>query len=153
MFLACPPESTGVHCGALQAEEVPEGCGTKMARHGESQWLMPNNRARRTKMDAYWDPSYSDADIVSFLEERGAPYRTLTRDEMIQESAQRLNRDQAVIGWFQGRLEWGPRSLGCRSILADPRNEEIWKRVNLKIKYRESFRPFAPAVLAEKPSG
>jgi carbamoyltransferase len=101
---------------------------------------------------AYWGPSYSDAAIKSYLDERGVPYRTLERDEMIQESARRLNDDQAVIGWFQGRLEWGPRSLGCRSILADPRNEENWKRVNLKIKYRESFRPFAPAVLAEKAS-
>ena len=57
-----------------------------------------------------------------------------------------------MIGWFQGRMEWGPRSLGSRSILADARNEENWKRVNLKIKFRESFRPFAPAVLAEKAS-
>jgi carbamoyltransferase len=56
------------------------------------------------------------------------------------------------VGWFQGRLEWGPRALGSRSILADARNEENWKRVNLKIKFRESFRPFAPAVLAEKAS-
>ena len=71
---------------------------------------------------------------------------------MIEETARRLDEDQAVIGWFQGRMEWGPRSLGSRSILADARNEENWKRVNLKIKFRESFRPFAPAVLAEKAS-
>ncbi len=110
-------------------------------------------KPRSTKMDhAYWGPSFSDAAIKSYLDERGAPYRTLERDEMIQESARRLDVDQAVIGWFQGRLEWGPRSLGCRSILADARNEENWKRVNLKIKFRESFRPFAPAVLAEKAS-
>ena len=56
------------------------------------------------------------------------------------------------MGWFQGRMEWGPRSLGSRSILADARNEENWQRVNLKIKFRESFRPFAPACLAEKAS-
>ena len=54
------------------------------------------------------------------------------------------------MGWFQGRMEWGPRSLGSRSILADARNRENWQRVNLKIKFRESFRPFAPACLAEK---
>jgi carbamoyltransferase len=71
---------------------------------------------------------------------------------MIAETARRLSDDQAVVGWFQGRLEWGPRSLGSRSILADARNQENWKRVNLKIKFRESFRPFAPAVLAEKAS-
>jgi len=110
-------------------------------------------KPRNTRMDhAYWGPSYSDTLIRKYLDERGVPYRTLPRDEMIRESARRLDEDQAVIGWFQGRLEWGPRSLGCRSILADPRNEENWKRVNLKIKYRESFRPFAPAVLAEKAS-
>jgi carbamoyltransferase len=78
--------------------------------------------------------------------------RTLSRDEMIRETARQLSQEQAVIGWFQGRMEWGPRSLGSRSILADARNRENWKRVNLKIKYRESFRPFAPAVLAEKAS-
>ena len=71
---------------------------------------------------------------------------------MLGETARRIDEDQAVIGWFQGRMEWGPRSLGSRSILADPRNRDNWKRVNLKIKFRESFRPFAPAVLAEKAS-
>ncbi len=71
---------------------------------------------------------------------------------MIEEAARRIDQDQAVIGWFQGRMEWGPRALGSRSILADPRNRENWQRVNLKIKFRESFRPFAPAVLAEKAS-
>jgi len=71
---------------------------------------------------------------------------------MIRETARRLDEDQAVVGWFQGRMEWGPRSLGSRSILADARNQENWKRVNLKIKFRESFRPFAPAVLADKAS-
>jgi carbamoyltransferase len=71
---------------------------------------------------------------------------------MLQETARLLDAEQKVVGWFQGRMEWGPRSLGSRSILADARNEENWKRVNLKIKFRESFRPFAPACLAEKAS-
>ncbi|GAG49029.1 unnamed protein product, partial [marine sediment metagenome] len=101
---------------------------------------------------AFWGPSYSDPEIRKFLDERGAPYRSLSRQEMIETTARRLADEQAVVGWFQGRLEWGPRSLGSRSILADARNEENWKRVNLKIKFRESFRPFAPAVLAEKAS-
>jgi carbamoyltransferase len=110
-------------------------------------------KPRATRMDhAYWGPSYSDEAICGFLDARGVPYRSLPRDEMISETARRLDEDQAVVGWFQGRLEWGPRSLGARSILADARNEDNWKRVNLKIKYRESFRPFAPAVLAEKAS-
>jgi carbamoyltransferase len=108
---------------------------------------------RKTRMEhAYWGPSFSDEAIKSYLDARGAPYRSLPRDEMIDETARRLSDDQAVVGWFQGRLEWGPRSLGSRSILADARNQENWKRVNLKIKFRESFRPFAPAVLAEKAS-
>jgi len=111
------------------------------------------DKPRKTRMEhAYWGPSFSDADIRSYLDARGAHYRTLSRDEMIAETARRLNDDQAVVGWFQGRLEWGPRSLGSRSIIADARNEDNWKRVNLKIKFRESFRPFAPAVLAEKTS-
>jgi carbamoyltransferase len=106
---------------------------------------------RKLRMDhAFWGPHFSDAEIRSFLDARKAPYRTLSRDEMIRETARVLDEEQAVIGWFQGRLEWGPRSLGSRSILADARNKENWQRVNLKIKFRESFRPFAPAVLAEK---
>jgi carbamoyltransferase len=99
---------------------------------------------------AFWGPEYSDAEIRAALDARGARYRTLSREAMIEETARRLDDDQAVVGWLQGRMEWGPRSLGSRSILADARNRENWQRVNLKIKFRESFRPFAPAVLAEK---
>ena len=101
---------------------------------------------------AFWGPAYSDEAIRAYLDAQGARYRTLPRDEMIRETARQLNEEQAVVGWFQGRMEWGPRSLGSRSILADARNRENWQRVNLKIKFRESFRPFAPAVLAEKAS-
>jgi carbamoyltransferase len=108
-------------------------------------------KPRRFRMDhAFWGPKFSEEEIRSYLDERGAPYRTLARDDMIAEVARLLDDQQAIVGWFQGRVEWGPRSLGSRSILADSRNQENWKRVNLKIKFRESFRPFAPAVLAEK---
>jgi carbamoyltransferase len=104
------------------------------------------NKPRATRMDhCYWGPQYSDAAIQKYLDARGAPYETLSRDQMIRETARVLSDEQAVVGWFQGRVEWGPRSLGSRSILADARNHENWKRVNLKIKFRESFRPFAPA--------
>jgi carbamoyltransferase len=110
-------------------------------------------KPRNFRMDhSFWGPSYSDKAICSYLDARGAKYKTLPRNEMITETARQLSDEQAVVGWFQGRLEWGPRSLGCRSILADARNNENWTRVNLKIKFRESFRPFAPAVLAEKAS-
>jgi carbamoyltransferase len=111
--------------------------------------LLGNPRKFEMK-HAYWGPSQTDAEICAELDAQGAQYRTLSRDDMISEVARRLDEDQAVVGWFQGRMEWGPRSLGARSIIADARNEENWKRVNLKIKFRESFRPFAPAVLAEK---
>jgi len=112
-----------------------------------------HGQPRTFRMDhAYWGPSYSDEEIRRFLDERKAPYKSLPRDEMLAETARLLDEEQKVVGWFQGRLEWGPRALGARSILADARNEENWKRVNLKIKFRESFRPFAPAVLAEKAS-
>jgi carbamoyltransferase len=108
-------------------------------------------KPRTWRMDhAFWGPSYSDEQIGRFLDARRAPYRTLLRQELLAETARRIAADQAVVGWFQGRMEWGPRALGARSILADPRNEENWQRVNLKIKFRESFRPFAPAVLAER---
>ncbi len=106
---------------------------------------------RTFRMDhAYWGPAFSDTEIRAFLDARKAPYRTLPREEMIRETARKLDEEQAVVGWFQGRMEWGPRSLGSRSIIADSRNKENWTRVNLKIKFRESFRPFAPAVLQEK---
>jgi carbamoyltransferase len=108
-------------------------------------------KPRRFRMDhAFWGPAFSDEEIRSYLDGRGAPYRSLPRDEMVAEVARLLDEQQAVVGWFQGRLEWGPRSLGSRSILADARNRDNWQRVNLKIKFRESFRPFAPACLAEK---
>jgi carbamoyltransferase len=110
-------------------------------------------KPRTFRMDhAYWGPSFSDDAVAKYLDSRGAVYKTFARDEMIRETARALDEEQAVVGWFQGRMEWGPRSLGSRSILADARNEENWKRVNLKIKFRESFRPFAPACLAEKAS-
>jgi len=113
--------------------------------------ILGNPRATRME-HCYWGPGFSDEEIRAYLDSRGAPYETLSRDDMIRETARQLDEKQAVIGWFQGRTEWGPRSLGARSILADARNEENWKRVNLKIKFRESFRPFAPAVLADKAS-
>ena len=110
-------------------------------------------RPRRVRMDhAYWGPSWSDQEIRSWLDDRKIPYHALSREEMLRETARRIHEEQAVVGWMQGRMEWGPRSLGMRSILADPRNKENWQRVNLKIKFRESFRPFAPAVLAERAS-
>jgi carbamoyltransferase len=108
-------------------------------------------KPRAFRMDhAFWGPAWSDEAIRRYLDARGVPYRSIAREQMIEETARLLDAEQAVVGWFQGRMEWGPRSLGSRSILADARNRENWQRVNLKIKFRESFRPFAPAVMAER---
>ena len=85
------------------------------------------------------------------MTEKGAPYHKMTRPQILAKTAGLLG-EQKVVGWFQGRMEFGPRALGNRSIIADARNPENWKRVNLKIKFRESFRPFAPTVLEERTS-
>src|SRR2546426_11207860 len=105
---------------------------------------------RTTPMgDAYLGPEYSEEEIQETLKRYGAPYRRLERDELVREVAA-LIEGQTVVGWFQGRMEFGPRALGSRSILADARNPENKDVVNLKIKFRESFRPFAPSVLEDK---
>jgi carbamoyltransferase len=97
---------------------------------------------------SYLGPDYSQAEIEQQLTAAGASFRVLDQDAMIAETADALANQQAV-GWFQGRMEFGPRSLGARSILGDPRSPTMQKNLNLKIKYRESFRPFAPSVLRE----
>ncbi len=94
-------------------------------------------------------PAYSDAEVEAFLKERGIPYRDVPAEHLADETA-RLIEEGNVIGWVQGRMEFGPRALGSRSILGDPRSAEMQTTMNLKIKFRESFRPFAPAVLAER---
>ena len=104
-----------------------------------------------TMQHAYLGPAFNDEAIAAFLAQHDIPHQRLSRQELLATTA-RLLAEQAVVGWFQGRMEWGPRALGNRSILADPRNEENWQRVNLKIKYRESFRPFAPSILREEAS-
>ena len=94
-------------------------------------------------------PEYSDDEIEQVLQQIGLVHERYTTGPLLVKTAQ-LIADQNVVGWFQGRMEFGPRSLGARSILADPRNPENYSRVNLKIKFRESFRPFAPTILFER---
>ena len=96
----------------------------------------------------YLGPEYSQADIEQRLTKAGAVFTTVSDSEMIALTAQALAEGKAV-GWHQGRMEFGPRALGGRSIIADPRSEAVQKQLNLKVKYRESFRPFAPSVLRE----
>lgn len=96
-------------------------------------------------------PEFSNDEIRRELDNLGAVYRELNDDKLIDEAAQYL-ADQQIVGWFQGRMEFGPRALGNRSILGDPHDSEMQSKMNLKIKYRESFRPFAPAVVRERAS-
>jgi carbamoyltransferase len=110
--------------------------------------LLKNDR-RFVMRHAFTGPGYTPEELRDFLINNAIPFKELSRDELLRRAAQ-LIADQHVIGWFQGRMEFGPRALGNRSILADARNPENKDRVNLKIKFRESFRPFAPAVLAER---
>jgi carbamoyltransferase len=97
---------------------------------------------------AFLGPSFSQADIERRLAKAGARFAVLSEEDMIETTAQALATEQAVA-WFQGRMEFGPRALGARSILGDPRSATMQKNLNLKVKYRESFRPFAPSVLRE----
>jgi carbamoyltransferase len=105
-------------------------------------WVMPN---------AYWGQEFSDDESRQFLESRGIKYESFTEkeDTLLDIVADELTQKK-VIGFFQGRFEWGPRALGNRSILADPRSNEMKEIVNTKIKFREPFRPFAPVILRER---
>jgi carbamoyltransferase len=102
-------------------------------------------------MGAFLGPSYRQADIECRLKAVGANFEVMTEKAMIAKTSLALADGQAV-GWFQGRMEFGPRALGCRSILGDPRSPKMQSVLNLKVKYRESFRPFAPSVLREDAS-
>jgi len=96
---------------------------------------------------AFWGKSYSDSEVKAFLEEEGIRYERLEEDRLIDRTVDALQGGE-VIGWYQGRFEWGPRALGHRSIIADPRRADMKDLVNTKIKFREPYRPFAPAVLS-----
>jgi carbamoyltransferase len=98
---------------------------------------------------AFLGPSYSNEEVERFLREKEAPYIRLSDAELVYRVVEEL-ADEKVVGWFQGRMEFGPRALGARSILGDARSPKMQSVMNLKIKYRESFRPFAPSVLRER---
>src|SRR5207253_8095957 len=97
---------------------------------------------------AYLGPSFPDREIAARLTGAGARFEMLSEDTVIARTADALAAGKAV-GWFQGRMEFGPRALGNRSILGDPRSPTMQKMLNLKVKFRESYRPFAPSVLRE----
>jgi len=107
--------------------------------------------ARDRQRASYLGPAFSNEEIEAFLKSAGAPYKRVPPDELIPAVAE-LIASENVIGWFQGRMEFGPRALGNRSIIGDARSRHMQTTMNLKIKFRESFRPFAPSVLEEEVS-
>ena len=111
---------------------------------GNKRSVDPNDNMK----GSYLGPEYNQDEIENDLKIAGANFETLNYDELIDKTAQLLSNEKA-IGWFQGRMEFGPRALGSRSILGDPRSDKMQKNLNLKVKYRESFRPFAPSILRE----
>jgi carbamoyltransferase len=105
---------------------------------------------RRFRMDhAYWGKAYGPGEVRDFLEQNHIPYQHIEDDDRLLDVVVDRLQNGKVIGWFQDRFEWGPRALGNRSIIADPRNPHMKDIVNTKIKFREPYRPFAPSVLAE----
>jgi len=106
------------------------------------------NGAMDAMQGSYLGPQFSQSEIEQRLSALGARFEVMQQEPLLDATTQSLEQGDAV-GWFQGRMEFGPRALGGRSILGDPRNPQMQKRLNLKIKYRESFRPFAPSVLRE----
>jgi carbamoyltransferase len=97
---------------------------------------------------SYLGPEFSNSEIEHVLKKIGATYNKFSEDEMLKIASKELSKEN-TIGWFQGRMEFGPRALGGRSILADPRSSKMQKNLNLKVKFRESFRPFAPSITSE----
>jgi carbamoyltransferase len=116
-------------------------------------WHIEQNNPRKvdhndSMQGSYLGPEYSQKEIKEQLDKAGAKYEIFKDEELLDKTATDLSNEEA-IGWFQGRMEFGPRALGGRSILGDPRSEKMQKNLNLKVKYRESFRPFAPSILKE----
>ncbi len=116
-------------------------------------WHIEQNNERKVSnsddmQGSYLGPQYSQNEIEEKLNYIGAKYQTFDEENLINKTAEDLSKGYA-IGWFQGRMEFGPRALGARSIIGDPRSPLMQKNLNLKVKYRESFRPFAPSVLSD----
>ena len=116
-------------------------------------WYLDQGNERKVNSSdnmngSYLGPEYTQNQIEEELKSIGAIFETVDYEKLINQTSEHLSSDKA-IGWFQGRMEFGPRALGGRSILGDPRSEKMQKNLNLKVKYRESFRPFAPSILKE----
>ncbi len=119
-------------------------------------WYKDQNQERTiNKNDSmkgtYLGPEFSNEEIINYLKKINAPFHTYSDSELFELIAEKIDKGH-VIGWFSGPMEFGPRALGARSIIGDPRNQKMQSLMNLKIKYRESFRPFAPSVIEEEVS-
>lgn len=130
----------------VQPAAYDAGTALGAALHVHHQVL--GNPRKWQMTHSYWGPEYSQAEIESTLREAGAEYQVLPDEQLHPRVAKKI-ADGGIVGWFQGRLEWGARALGHRSILADARSPTMKDTLNLRIKKRESFRPFAPAILLE----
>jgi carbamoyltransferase len=133
--------------GSVWVQPAAGDAGTALGAALWTDWQQ-RGRVRAWHMDhAYLGPSYGDDEIEAFLRRGKLAYRRMS--DVARETAAILAQDK-IVGWFQGRMEFGPRALGARSILGDARSPSMQSTMNLKIKFRESFRPFAPSVLREK---
>ena len=143
--------------GPFENVHIPPSPGDAGSAIGCAQYLyhchyknkrLLQNTAERIKNNIFVGPSFSNNEIKSFLDKNQIKYDFLESKPLLEKTA-RLLSEGNVIGWYQGKMEWGPRALGNRSILADPRNANMKDILNEKIKHRESFRPFAPSILEE----
>ena len=143
--------------GPFDNVHIPPSPGDAGSAVGAAQYLYychENNQrliessSDQIKNNIYVGPHYSNDDIKSFLEKNKIPYEFFNRDLLIKKTAKLISEGN-IVGWYQGKMEWGPRALGNRSILADPRDANMKNILNEKIKHRESFRPFAPSILDE----
>jgi len=143
--------------GPFENVHIPPSPGDAGSAVGAAQYLYyvyhknPKSTSSNTKLiqeNVYVGPSYGDEEIKSFLDSKNIEYESFEGIALLEKTAQ-LIADGNVVGWYQGKMEWGPRALGNRSILADPRRADMKDILNAKIKHRESFRPFAPSIMEE----
>ena len=142
----------------LFRSHIPPSPGDAGSAVGCAQYLYYTHLANLRTIDTdqskvisesvYVGPSYSNEQIQSFLDTNQIKYEKLEKPELLAKTAKLISEGK-IVGWYQGKMEWGPRALGCRSILADPRKAEMKDILNEKIKHREAFRPFAPSILEE----
>jgi len=136
----------------FRAIYVPPAAGDSGAALGAALWLNSRRGSLRERVEmtsASWGPEFSDKECHTALERAGLSKERLPDEQLCERVANELARGR-LVGWFQGRMEWGPRALGNRSLLADPRREDMRALINAKVKLREPFRPFAPSVLEER---